>query len=237
MVDLSKYFEKVKSTDGKFAKFAYAYRETPFIYTGNLSEDNSGINCTGTVRMIKLSKSITLTFGTTKSFNCSSIRLTSLKGSPRIVKELFNCEFSGLKTFQYSPEICYILKGNYNEITSLEFCPKSSYIELEGTGNVLKSWDHLPDKCERITVSYHENLPMLRPIFNDNITGYTVTLFVIKHSPRKLEDIVHNISKKYWNTNIQATWNKIGNNISSKQFLWELQSVMVAGGFEGNAKW
>jgi hypothetical protein len=185
---------------------------------GTFAENNGLVDITGTVKMSIKSKDIPINFGSvTKSFQCNGVGLTSLKGSPRTVKETFDCSKNKLSSLEFSPESCKKLDASNNKISSLEFCPRAELIDM--SGNELVSWAHLPETCNWIHAKWWRELPMLRPmLYWYNHRG---TKFSVWGEPPDFDDITDDI----------------GDALSDKKALWEIQKKLIDAGYEGNAKW
>ena len=59
------------------------------------------------------------------SFDCSNNNLETLEGSPKYVKNMFNCQYNKLTNLHFAPKKSESFICNRNMITSLEGCPES----------------------------------------------------------------------------------------------------------------
>ena len=79
------------------------------------------------------------------SINLNNKGLTSLKGSPKIVKGDFDCSNNELKTLKYSPKI---VKGNFNcynnKLVNLKGSPESVSLDFYCNHNLLESLEGCP---------------------------------------------------------------------------------------------
>ena len=93
-------------------------------------------------------KGFTINFGkVTGDFNCSSLDLTSLKGSPQEVGGNFYCSYNYLTSLEGAPqEVGGNFNCNYNKLTSLEGAPQKVGGDFECQSNQLKSLEGAPQK-------------------------------------------------------------------------------------------
>jgi len=91
-----------------------------------------------------------LKFGTvTGWFNCSRNRLTTLKGSPKVVYGSFSCNNNRLTSLEGGPEnVGFKFICSHNQLTTLKGCPKSIGKDFICHNNRLVDIDFIPDSIE-----------------------------------------------------------------------------------------
>lgn len=81
-------------------------------------------------------------------FDCSHNELSSLWGSPKIVKYGFNCSYNNLKSLEFGPKMVNgIYDAHNNKIENLQFLPQK-FESLNLKNNKLTSLKGLPDTIE-----------------------------------------------------------------------------------------
>ena len=97
-------------------------------------------------------------------FYCQKNPLTSLKGCPTDVVDVFNCSGCKLTSLMGAPRL--LNQPNWfsamdNQLTDLRGLPSEIW-NLDVSYNPLMSLEGLPTKCQSITFTYNEHLPLLR---------------------------------------------------------------------------
>ena len=84
-------------------------------------------------------------------FYCSATNLTSLEGSPRIVRGLFDCSYNKLDSLEGGPTYVHGIYCNNNKLTSLKGSPWSARHAFNCSNNKLTSLEYISKHVETIT--------------------------------------------------------------------------------------
>jgi hypothetical protein len=132
------------------------------------------------------------------SFDCSENHLVTIEGAPVHVTEMFDCDTNKLISLKGAP---LYIGGRF-------YCQRNPLTSLEGT----------PNHMERMVVSYHDNLPLLRTL--QATRGVTLAG---KQSDREVE--------------LQALLNSPPFKGKGKSAAISCAVALTKAGFKGNARW
>ena len=114
--------------------------------------DDLTVNVDGNVRLSGYNLSeIPVQFGVvTGYFDCSSNKLTSLKGTPRECQE-FDCSKNQLTTLEHGPRIVHkFYNCSKNNLTTLKGAPEKVYLTFSCQENQLTSLEYLSEGMQNI---------------------------------------------------------------------------------------
>lgn len=97
------------------------------------------------------------------NFVCSSNQLTSLKGCPEEVGNIFDCNFNKLKTLKYCPKSVGVsFVARQNAITHLKHFPVHVGKHVNLSGNELINLEGLPSKVNGSLICSNNNIETLK---------------------------------------------------------------------------
>jgi hypothetical protein len=150
---------------------------------------NGDVHCKAGIKIPKLP----IKFGKVKSFECMNVGLTSLENCPNFVLEDF--------------------KARRNQITSMQGCPDVNG-DLDLSDNPITNMDGICMTAKSISITYNENLPVLRLLFFDKVymTGNIPIARIIDKHRKTMEKL------------------------SKKAVILNCQKELIENGFINNAK-
>lgn len=126
------------------------------------------------------------------SFDCSHNLLTSLEGSPKIVKEMFRCSNNKLTSLKNSPsEVGTTYSCSNNNLESLEGLPLGEY-RLEARNNNLKNLIGCPKVMKYINVKGNQITGLLGApeIINGDMYLFKNNIKSLKYLPKKVYGVI-----------------------------------------------
>lgn len=176
-----------------------------------------------------------------KSFYCTNINLTSLRGAPRIIYGDFNCASNHLSSLEYGPsEVVGHYDCSSNKLKTLKGVPKDIDGNFVCTNNLLTSFKDGPERVNGDFYARHNSFTSLHDI-HKHIKKIDGTLYISSNPIKShvlglllIDGLKKIISDPEWD----SSWGRIVTKYIGKgrKGMLDCQNELIEDGFEAHAQ-